>query len=112
MENKKLITIAEIKSLTSESQPFYFQPKTLAAFSQSITDFKVYKLKDGEIGIIAPGRFNVICKVGFGVGSNKCLPEGKIDGYSVRIFKDNNLFKPTLAQEIALINKYLATKGE
>ena len=66
---KTRITIYDIKRLTAQTAPYYFDYRTMKAFGQTLKDFKVYKQPDGRYLITAPSRIN-----------------GKIIGYSERYF--------------------------
>jgi len=50
------MTIYEIKRLTSETAPHYFDKKTLEFFGQTMRCFKVEKCEDGRYQISAPMR--------------------------------------------------------
>lgn len=50
------MTIYEIKERTEETQPYFFERKTLKFFGQTMKDFKVYKQDDGRFLITAPIR--------------------------------------------------------
>lgn len=69
------MTIYEIKRLTIENHPFYFQRKTLQFFGQTMKSFSVIKQRDGRYRIYAPikDRYN-----------------GKIMGSSIRYFNPSN----------------------
>ncbi len=54
---KRTPTISEIESATRDTAPYYFVPKTLKAFGQRMSDFKVMKSKkSGRVFIAAPSR--------------------------------------------------------
>lgn len=54
---KRTPTIHEIESATRDTAPYYFVPKTLKAFGQRMSDFKVMKSKkSGRIFIAAASR--------------------------------------------------------
>jgi len=56
-KSKRTPTISEIESATRETAPYYFVPKTLKAFGQRMSDFKVMKSKkSGRIFIAAKSR--------------------------------------------------------
>jgi len=48
------MTISDIKRLTSETNPYFFNSKTLKFFGQRVSSFKVYKQDDGRYMICAP----------------------------------------------------------
>lgn len=48
------MTIYEIKKLTKETSPYFFDEKTMKFFGQSMRDFKVTKELDGRYMIYAP----------------------------------------------------------
>lgn len=48
------LTIYDIKRLTENTAPMFFDRKTLKFFGQKMKDFKVYKLEDGKYQICAP----------------------------------------------------------
>ena len=48
------MTISKIKTLTEETNPHFFDRKTLKFFGQTMRDFKVYKQPDGKYLITAP----------------------------------------------------------
>lgn len=48
------MTISEIKKLTAETAPYYFDKKTLDFFGQKMKSFKVSKCEDGRYQISAP----------------------------------------------------------
>lgn len=50
------MNIAQIKQLTQETSPYYFNRKTLQFFGQTMKDFKVYKQSDGRFLVTAPMR--------------------------------------------------------
>ena len=52
------MTIYEIKELTKETSPYFFDKKTMQFFGQTLKDFKVYKQKDGKYLIIAESGGN------------------------------------------------------
>jgi hypothetical protein len=55
--SKRTPTISEIESATRDTAPYYFVPKTLKAFGQRMSDFKVMKSKkSGRIFIAAASR--------------------------------------------------------
>jgi len=57
------MTIYEIKRLTSETSPYFFERKTLEFFGQRMSDYRVYKQKDGRYLITAPIRNQTTKKV-------------------------------------------------
>lgn len=66
----KNLTIYDIKRMSEQTSPFYFTPKTLKFFGQTIGSFKVYKQKEsGKYLISAPIKI-----------------DGRIIGYSERLF--------------------------
>ena len=50
----KTMTIYQIKELTQETAPYYFDKKTLDFFGQTMRSFKVSKQEDGRYKISAP----------------------------------------------------------
>ena len=64
------LTIYDIARLTQETSPFYFTRDTLRFFHQRMSDFRVYKQKDGKYLINAPMKDST----------------GRIVGTSQRIF--------------------------
>lgn len=70
------MTIYEIKQRVAETEPYFFDRKTMKFFGQTLRDFSVRRLPDGRYRISAPIRF-----------------EGKIIGTTARIFdpKTNEL---------------------
>lgn len=48
------MTIYEIKRLTAETEPYYFDRKTMQFFGQTMKSFKVEKCEDGRYKISAP----------------------------------------------------------
>jgi hypothetical protein len=48
------MTIYEIKRLSEANSPYYFTPKTMKFFGQTMRSFKVYKQPDGRYLISAP----------------------------------------------------------
>ena len=48
------MTIYEIKRLSEANSPYYFVPKTMKFFGQTLISFKVYKQPDGRYLITAP----------------------------------------------------------
>ena len=48
------MTIYEIKRLTAETAPNYFNKKTMQFFGQTMKSFKVQKCEDGRYQISAP----------------------------------------------------------
>ena len=48
------MTIYEIKRRTEETAPYFFTPKTLRFFGQTMRSFSVRKQVDGRIRISAP----------------------------------------------------------
>ena len=50
----KKLTIYNIKRLTAETSPFFFDRKTLKFFGQRINSFKIYKQADGRYLVTAP----------------------------------------------------------
>ena len=48
------LTIYDIKRLTSETSPYFFTPKTLKFFGQTMRSFSVKKQEDGRYLITAP----------------------------------------------------------
>ena len=63
------MTIYEIKNRTEKTSPYYFTPKTLKFFGQTMKSFKVYKQPNGKYLISAPMK-----------------DSGKVVGYSERLF--------------------------
>ena len=50
----KKLTIYDIKRLTTETSPFFFDRKTLKFFGQRMNSFKIYKQADGRYLVTAP----------------------------------------------------------
>jgi hypothetical protein len=48
------MTIYQIKHATRETAPFFFEPKTLKFFGQTVSKFKVRKHPDGRYRISQP----------------------------------------------------------
>ncbi len=48
------MTIHEIKRLTQETNPYYFDRQTMRFFGQRLRDFRVQKQPDGRYRISAP----------------------------------------------------------
>lgn len=48
------MTIYEIKRLTADTSPYFFVPKTLKFFGQTMRSFSVKKQPDGRFYISAP----------------------------------------------------------
>jgi len=48
------MTIYEIKRLTADTSPYFFVPKTLKFFGQTMRSFSVRKQPDGRYYISAP----------------------------------------------------------
>jgi len=48
------MTIQEIKRRSEEKSPYFFTPKTLKFFGQTMRSFKVKKCEDGRYLISAP----------------------------------------------------------
>lgn len=69
----KRLTIYDIKRLTSETSPYYFNSKTLKFFGQTVGSFKVYKQQDGRYMIKAP-----------------IVDSGVYRGFSIRYFNPAN----------------------
>ena len=80
MPNKKP-TIYEIKRNTIENQPFYFSRRTLKAFNQSMSDFKVIRYQD-KIYICAQGSLEMSAPLGV---------RGSVSGYSIRQYTGDDL---------------------
>lgn len=51
---QKSLTIYDIKARTQETSPYFFNPKTLKFFGQTMRSFKVKKQPDGRYYISAP----------------------------------------------------------
>ena len=51
---QKRLTIYDIKRLTSETAPYFFVPKTMRFFGQTMRSFSVRKQEDGRYLITAP----------------------------------------------------------
>ena len=66
---QKTLTIYDIKRMTADTEPYFFSPKTMKFFGQTLKDFSVSKRKDGKYDIVAPS-----------------YQDGKLMGYSKRIF--------------------------
>lgn len=52
------MTIYEIKRLTAENSPYYFDNKTMKFFGQTLKDFTVTKMSSGRYRIEAPMKNN------------------------------------------------------
>ena len=50
----KKLTIYDIKRLTAETSPFFFDRKTLKFFGQRMNSFKIYKQADCRYLVTAP----------------------------------------------------------
>lgn len=48
------MTISEIKSRTEQSSPYFFSPKTLRFFGQTMSKFRIKKQSDGRYYIYCP----------------------------------------------------------
>jgi hypothetical protein len=74
------VTISDIKRLTSVTAPHFFTRDTLKFFGQRMSDFKVYKQKDGTYYVTAPMKDS----------------RGRVMGNTERIFNpaDNSLTIP------------------
>ena len=66
----KTPSIYQIKELTLDSSPYFFTPKTLRFFNQTMRGFSVKKQPDGRVKISQPMRDNA----------------GRIMGETVRFF--------------------------
>jgi len=51
------VTIYEIKERTKENCPYFFSPKTMEFFGQTMKSFKVRTSPAGNIYIFAPSKF-------------------------------------------------------
>ena len=51
---KTTFTIYDIKRLTAETSPYFFDRKTLKFFGQRMNSFKIYKQADGRYLVTAP----------------------------------------------------------
>lgn len=71
----KTLTIYDIKRLTEETAPYYFNAKTMRMFGQTLRSFSVRKQADGRYLISAP----IIDK-----------STGRKQGESVRFFNPAN----------------------
>jgi hypothetical protein len=58
------MTIYEIKEKTQDSAPYFFTRDTLKFFHQTMSMFRVKKMKDGRFYISAPMRDHTGRKVG------------------------------------------------
>ena len=54
----KNLTIYDIKRLTSETNPYFFSRETMKFFNQTLKDFSVYKLKNGNYKIVCASHFD------------------------------------------------------
>ena len=72
----KNLTIYDIKRLTLETNPYFFTRETMKFFNQTLKDFSVYKLKNGNYKLVCASYF-----------------DKKFMGYTTRIFniKTNEL---------------------
>jgi hypothetical protein len=50
------MTIYDIKRLTAETSPYFFNRSNMRFFGQTMRSFKVYKQSDGRYKITAPMR--------------------------------------------------------
>lgn len=66
------ITIYEIKARTAETSPYFFAPKTIKFFGQTIRSFSVKKQPDGRYLISAPMK--------------DMTQGGRLMGYTQRLF--------------------------
>ena len=75
------LTIYDIKRKTAETSPYFFDAKTMKFFGQGMSDFSVYKRKDGKYDVVAPS---------YDIGWDKSK---RFMGYTRRIFnpKTNEL---------------------
>ena len=53
-QQTKRLTIYDIKRLTSETAPYFFNSKTMRFFGQRMSSFSVRKQEDGRYLITAP----------------------------------------------------------
>jgi hypothetical protein len=58
MSTSKRLTIYDIKHRTLETEPYFFDRKTLKFFGQTLKDFSVLKLSETVYHISAPIRHN------------------------------------------------------
>lgn len=74
------MNIYDIKRATKDTSPYYFSPKTLAYFGQTMKSFQVRKMANGRYIVEAPSYDRA----------------GKFMGYSMRIFdpETNELIFP------------------
>ena len=70
----KTPTIYDIKYDTLDKSPYFFSPKTLKFFGQTMKDFSVRKSPTGKVFILAPSYW--------------C---GKLMGYTFREYVDHNV---------------------
>ena len=54
--NNKTMTIYDIKRLSEDKAPFFFDRKTMKGFGQTLKDFSVKKLNEEKYYISAPMR--------------------------------------------------------
>lgn len=52
------MTIYDIKRLTANTAPYFFNRKSMRFFNQTLKDFKIYKQKDGKYLITAPSYWD------------------------------------------------------
>ncbi len=71
-------TIYDIKENTFRNSPYFFSPKTLKFFGQTLKSFKVRKSPSGRIFIYAPMRDR----------------DNRFMGFTFREYIDCNLFTP------------------
>lgn len=54
MKPKKSLTIYDIKRMSEATSPYFFSPKTLKFFGQTMRSFSIKKQHDGRYYISAP----------------------------------------------------------
>lgn len=98
------LTIYDIKYQTQETEPYFFDRKTLKFFGQTMKDFSVRKSPTGRIFIYAPMYYSSH------PGSYRLC------GYTFREYVDNKLVTPRTDQDqmaehdnLAQIYDYIAS---
>lgn len=85
----KLPTIYEIKRMTFEKKPYFFDRNTMRFYGQRLSDFKVKRSPKGKIFIYAR------------------IPEAG-EGYSFHEFKNNDLIPiPSFFDKLDKVKKYI-----
>jgi hypothetical protein len=90
VKKTKKPTITEIKRLTVKKSPYFFDAKTLKAFGQKMSSFKVHKSKTGRIFIYAKSY-----STDYRTGKKEYM------GYSIRELKNNDLIYSTKYKSVS-----------